>query len=78
MSKASRKLQVGAAVVTDFSGKLSQHKITERKEGTSQSGIMFRVIPCVKGSGGKMQWLDADWFEPIHLMHELAIRRQRT
>lgn len=75
MSAESRKLDVGAVVFTDYSGKLSQHTITERKEGTCQSGIMFRVAPCVKGGGGINEWFDADWFESIRLLGNVRIKR---
>lgn len=62
MSKASRKLQVGAKVTTDFSGKITEHEITEVIRMQSQSGIGFHVRPLVpKSSGGP---IDADWFEP--------------
>jgi hypothetical protein len=67
MSRASRKLQVGAEVVTDYSRRLTRHAIIERSDdrsnGHSQSGIMFRVSPIVPGSTG--DWIDADWFEPF-------------
>ena len=62
MSAASRIRGIGDRVVTDFSGRLTPHTITERRDhAASQSSIMFRVTPPVpKSSGG---WLDADWFE---------------
>ena len=64
MSAASRQLQVGAAVYTDFSGKITYHTIIERtsQRFQSQSGIGFRVTPLIHKSGGG--WIDADWFEP--------------
>lgn len=63
MSAESRKLQPGAMVQTDFSGKWTTHKITERRDGLgSQSGVQFRVAPVIpKSTGG---WCDADWFWP--------------
>jgi hypothetical protein len=65
MSKASRQSQVGDQVSTDFSGKITEHRITERFEAsprTSQSGVMFKVSPAVPRSSGDP--IDADWFEP--------------
>jgi hypothetical protein len=62
VSKASRKLQVGARVVTDFSKRFTAHTITERlAPATSQSGVLFKVSPIVPGSDGG--WIDSDWFE---------------
>lgn len=67
MSRASRALQVGAKVFTDYSGRHTEHQIIDRcddrSEGHSQSGIMFRVAPIVPKSSGA--WMDADWFEPV-------------
>jgi hypothetical protein len=65
MSRASRKLQVGAEVVTDFTRRgLTRHTITERlAPATSQSGVLFKVMPIVPGTTG--DWIDADWFEPF-------------
>lgn len=63
MSTASRKLDVGAKVFTDFSRNITHHTIIDRSttERTG-SGISFRVTPNVPGSTGG--WIDADWFEP--------------
>lgn len=65
MSTASRKLEVGARVVTNYTNKLTAHTIIDRcddrSQGYSQSGVMFRVAPIVPGTSG--QWMDADWFE---------------
>jgi hypothetical protein len=64
MSRASRKLQVEAEVITDYARRLTRHTITERTEELpSGSGIMFKVRPIVPGSLG--DWMDADWFEPF-------------
>jgi hypothetical protein len=65
VSKASRKLQVGARVITDFSGKFTKHEIIERVEcwTVGQSGVGFRVRPLVPRSTGGL--IDADWFEPV-------------
>lgn len=64
MSVASRALQVGDKVTTNFSGRRTVHTITERRENqVSQSRILFRVTPYVPGSSGR-DGIDADWFEP--------------
>ena len=64
MSRASRKLQVGAKVYTDFSVRITKHTITERLDpSTSQSRVSFKVTPIVPGSTG--DWIDSDWFEPV-------------
>jgi hypothetical protein len=52
-------------VKTDFSGKWTTHKITEREECQSQSGVGFRVTPTVPKSAGGL--MDADWFRPARL-----------
>lgn len=64
MSRASRKLQVGAEVVTDFTCRgLTRHTITKRlAPATSQSRVLFEVSPIIPGTTGG--WIDADWFEP--------------
>jgi hypothetical protein len=64
MSRESRLLQPGAMVNTDFSGKWTAHKIIERGEFRSQSGVGFRVAPIVPGSTGGL--MDADWFVPAN------------
>jgi len=65
MSKAGRQLQIGDMCETSFSGKVTQHKIVRRMDGSkSQSGVMFVVEPTVPKSGGG--WFDADWFEPLN------------
>lgn len=62
MGKLSRQAQVGDKVSTDFSGKITEHRITERWEAHGcQSGILFLVEPVVPKSSGC--WIDADWFE---------------
>ena len=64
MSIASRKLQVGARVTTDFSGKKTEHEIIERVERAYfQGGVGFRVRPLAPGSSGGA--ISADWFEPV-------------
>ncbi len=63
MSRASRNLQVGDRVTTDFNRTWSEHVIVERMQpARTGSGIAFKVEPFVKGSTG--DWIDADWFEP--------------
>ncbi len=65
MSRASRKLQIGDLVTTDFNrNTISQHLIVERKEpADTGSGIAFKVHPVIPRSSGG--WIDADWFEPV-------------
>jgi len=64
MSRASRNLQVGDRVTTDFNRAWSEHVITQRVDlPGSTSGIGFYVTPLVPGStGGPMC---SDWFEPV-------------
>lgn len=64
MSKASRALQVGARVTTNYSKRLTEHAIIDRSEQeVCGSGVAFRVAPIVPGSSG--EWMCADWFEPV-------------
>lgn len=62
MSAASRLLEPGAMVTTDYSGRITTHKILLRYRGVCQSGILFEVHPPVpkSGAGG----ICADWFAP--------------
>lgn len=63
MSRASRNLQIGDRVTTDYNRDWSEHVIVERMQPSrTGSGIAFKVEPFVKGSTG--DWMDADWFEP--------------
>lgn len=62
MSVASRLLEPGAMVTTDFSGRLTSHKILLKYRGVSQSGVLFEVHPPVPKSNN--QGICADWFEP--------------
>lgn len=70
MSLASRQLDIGAHVSTDYDhGRQSIHSIVARKvDAHCQSGVMFRVLPDLGG------WMDADWFEPVkgfeHTTHD--------
>jgi hypothetical protein len=61
MSAASRLLEPGAMVTTDFSGRITTHKILLRYAGRCQSGILFEVHPPVPKSNN--QGICADWFE---------------
>jgi hypothetical protein len=65
---SARAAQVGDTVTTDYTGRVTRHKIVarcdDRSHGHSQSGIMFQVDPPVPKSGGARAWLDADWFHP--------------
>ena len=73
MSQASRKLEAGAWVVTDYNGPGPMARVQivdvdrERKNGHSQSGVMFRVFPLLK-HGTPESWYCSDWFEPSHPM----------
>lgn len=57
-------LKVGDKVKTDFSGRVTEHTITETDRWKrSQSGLLFKVYPRVPKSSGS--WMDAGWFEPV-------------
>lgn len=58
-----RKDWKGLVVTTDYSGKITEHKIVARMHDCpSQSRIMFQVTPAVPKSGGKDSFIDSDWF----------------
>lgn len=61
IDRRARNAKAGDWVRTNYSGRLTEHRIMARMEGArSQSGIMFKLHPPVpKSSGG---WIDADWF----------------
>ena len=42
-------------------GKITSHRITNKKNGLSQSGVMYQVDPPVRLSGSTA-WIDSDWF----------------
>lgn len=65
MSKAGRQLKAGDEAMTDFNGRgLTLVRIVERVEfRQSQSGILYRVAPSLKG-GDASTLYDADWFDP--------------
>lgn len=73
-------LQVGDEVYTDFTGRVTQHRITAREtKFTSQTGIMLRVKPVVQKSTdagneyvGSNPWIDAAWFRPVNTMRNSA------
>lgn len=62
------KMESGMKVMTDFSGKWTEHTIigTESR-AISQTGVLFIVKPIVQKSGGGA--IDAGWF---HLLPERA------
>ena len=65
-------IKVGDMVDTDFTGKITRHRVTEREtKNTSQTGCMLRVAPIVERSTdagnpfvGSNPWLDSAWFRP--------------
>ena len=71
-----RLLNVGDYALTDYNGPGPLFKVQiierddKRKNGNSQSGIMFRVYPLLRNGTGA-SWYDADWFEP-YLVGALA------
>lgn len=55
-------LKPGDRVTTDFTGKITHHRITQRKENTkSQSQVMYRVTPWKHA----YSWIDAAWFKAL-------------
>jgi len=66
-------LQKGDEAVTDFNGKgVVRVAITDRRENAqSQSRVMYRVWPPLKG-GNNETWYDADWFEPAPASPEIT------
>lgn len=61
--KRSAGLKVGDKVVTDYSGRITPHTITETDRWKpSQSGLLFKVTPPVPRSAGS--WMDSGWFLP--------------
>lgn len=70
-------IDVGDEVYTDFTGKVTQHRVTARKTGQlSQTGCMLQVMPIVAKSTdfgnpyvGSNPWIDAAWFRPA-LAHQ--------
>jgi hypothetical protein len=64
MSEHSKRLEVGARVVTTFSGRITVHHITKKIiTPHCQSGVMFEVEPPVPKSSGGDAKMDADWFQ---------------
>jgi len=74
VSAASRLLNVGDYALTDYNncsgvrGVASLDRVhivavdRERRNGHSQSGVMFQVRPLLKG-GTPQSWYCADWFQ---------------
>jgi hypothetical protein len=57
---------VSDVVQTDFSGKLTRHRIVGRyKVRNSQTGICYRVAPKIPKSGPGL--IDHGWFEKVSL-----------
>lgn len=54
-------------VETDFSGKPTRHIVSARYKVQSQSGVVYDVIPGVKGSGegARPGRLDHGWFKKV-------------
>lgn len=72
------QIRVGDAVYTDFCGRITQHRVTERATSQiSQTGCMLRVTPVVQKSAdvgnpyvGSNPWIDASWFRPVSINKE--------
>lgn len=71
MSARSRLMQPGDWATTDYNGigtktivQIVERDDTQRRNGTSQSGVMFRVQPTLR-NGREFAWYDSDWFEPL-------------
>ena len=58
-------MKVGDEALTDFNGNgMVRVTISGRRDNAqSQSRVMYRVWPPLKG-GNNETWYDADWFEP--------------
>lgn len=60
---------VGDIVSTDFAygAALARtvHRVVARRDGVSQTGVVYRVSPPVPKSGGPMAWLDEAWFQLV-------------
>lgn len=74
MSHASRQLEAGDRVCTDFDNPGSGqtiHVIAARKiTPNTQSGVSFRVLPNPRKASPDA-WIDADWFEPARGYEQL-------
>lgn len=65
-----RRLRVGDEAETDYPGWYTRVKIRARREGVSQSGILFQTDPPLREwhdlsnpyDEGPDSWYDADWF----------------
>lgn len=58
-----KELRPGARVLTDYSGRVTPHTITETDTWRNcESGLVFKVSPPVPRSAGS--WMDSGWFIP--------------
>ena len=63
--KSATNLQPGDKALTEYNGRGTDIvTITNRKEGISQSNVMFRVSPSLRNCGPH-DWIDAAWFRPV-------------
>lgn len=74
-------IAVGDEVYTDFSGRITRHRVTERSTRAfsgrvTQTDCLLRATPPVPGSGyvaepgdairqKGLAWMDAAWFRPV-------------
>lgn len=64
MISDSEAFEVGVLVETDFSGKVTRHRIKARyKVRNCESGVMYTVEPRVPKSGGGK--VDHGWFKRV-------------
>lgn len=62
-AKLCKGLRPGAKVLTDYSGRVTPHTITETDTWRNcESGLAFKVTPPVPRSAGS--WMDSGWFIP--------------
>lgn len=62
----ARSLQVGERVGTTFSGRVTLHTVSARREGAvSQTTVLLQVSPPVPKSSGAEAWIDAAWFQRV-------------
>ena len=70
---APRDLQPGDYATTDYeigyanAGPLKTVRIVERTEGKSQTGVLYRVTPPLRGNSAD-GWFDAAWFERVEAL----------
>lgn len=59
--KTSRSIDIGEIVKTSYSGKVTEHVVTAKKDNMpSESRLCFIVKPSVPKSGDG--WMDSKWF----------------